>query len=327
MVSASALTIEMRTTMLLYILRRLAIAIPTLFLVSVMVFGLLKLLPGDPVIALAGEERDPAVIEYLRQKYSLDQPIYVQYGKWLGGVVQGDFGLSVRTRLPIGEMIVERLPVTIQLSVMAIIIAIAIGIPAGVIAALKRGTPVDYGVSILGLTGLSVPSFWLGIMLILVFAVRLGWLPSGGYVGFFQSPWENLRYTLMPSLVLGTAAAAIVMRHTRSSMLLVLKQDYVRTARAKGLKERIVVVRHVLRNGLIPVVTVSTLHFGELLSGAVLTEQVFGIPGFGKMVVDGVFGRDYAVVQAVVLCSAAMFLFMNLVADVAYVILSPRLRG
>lgn len=313
--------------MLSYVLRRLAIAIPTLLLVSIMVFSLLKFLPGDPAIALAGEERDPAVIEYLRQKYSLDQPLYVQYGKWLAGIVQGDFGLSIRTRLPIGEMIAQKLPVTIQLSVMAMILATLIGIPAGIIAALKRGTAADYGVSIIGLAGLSVPSFWLGIMLILLFAVTLGWFPSGGYVAFFDSPLDNLRHTLLPSLVLGTAAAAIVMRHTRSAMLQVLKQDYVRTARAKGLKERIVVVRHVLRNSLVPVVTMSTLHLGELLSGAVLTEQVFGIPGFGKMIVDGVFSRDYAVVQAVVLCSAALFLLMNLLADIAYVILSPRLRG
>lgn len=313
--------------MLSYVLRRLAIAIPTLLLVSIMVFSLLKFLPGDPAIALAGEERDPAVIEYLRQKYSLDQPLYVQYGKWLAGIVQGDFGLSIRTRLPIGEMIAQKLPVTIQLSVMAMILATLIGIPAGIIAALKRGTAADYGVSIIGLAGLSVPSFWLGIMLILLFAVTLGWFPSGGYVAFIDSPLDNLRHTLLPSLVLGTAAAAIVMRHTRSAMLQVLKQDYVRTARAKGLKERIVVVRHVLRNSLVPVVTMSTLHLGELLSGAVLTEQVFGIPGFGKMIVDGVFSRDYAVVQAVVLCSAALFLLMNLLADIAYVILSPRLRG
>jgi len=313
--------------MLSYVLRRLAIAIPTLFLVSILVFSLLKLLPGDPAIALAGEERDPTVIEFLRQKYSLDQPLYVQYGKWLAGIAQGDFGQSIRTRLPIGEMIAQKLPVTIQLSVMAMALAALIGIPAGIIAALKRGTAADYGVSIIGLAGLSVPSFWLGIMLILLFAVTLGWFPSGGYVAFFDSPIDNLRHTLLPSLVLGTAAAAIVMRHTRSAMLQVMKQDYVRTARAKGLKERIVVVRHVLRNSLIPVVTMSTLHLGELLSGAVLTEQVFGIPGFGKMIVDGVFSRDYAVVQAVVLCSAALFLLMNLLADIAYVILSPRLRG
>ncbi|MBP2551133.1 peptide/nickel transport system permease protein [Neorhizobium galegae] len=313
--------------MLSYVLRRLAIAIPTLLLVSILVFSLLKFLPGDPAMALAGEERDPAVIEFLRQKYSLDQPLYIQYGKWLAGIVQGDFGLSIRTRLPIGEMIAQKLPVTIQLSVMAMFLATLIGIPAGIIAALKRGTVADYGVSMIGLTGLSVPSFWLGIMLILLFAVTLGWFPSGGYVAFFDSPLDNLRHTLLPSLVLGTAAAAIVMRHTRSAMLQVMKQDYVRTARAKGLKERIVVVRHVLRNSLVPVVTMSTLHLGELLSGAVLTEQVFGIPGFGKMIVDGVFSRDYAVVQAVVLCSAALFLLMNLLADIAYVILSPRLRG
>ncbi len=313
--------------MLSYVLRRLAVAIPTLFLVSILVFSLLKFLPGDPAIALAGEERDPAVIEFLRQKYSLDQPLYIQYGKWLAGIAQGDFGLSIRTRLPIGEMIAQKLPVTIQLSVMAMILATLIGIPAGIIAALKRGTAADYGVSIVGLAGLSVPSFWLGIMLILLFAVTLGWFPSGGYVAFFDSPIDNLHHTFLPSLVLGTAAAAIVMRHTRSAMLQVMKQDYVRTARAKGLKERTVVVRHVLRNSLVPVVTMSTLHLGELLSGAVLTEQVFGIPGFGKMIVDGVFSRDYAVVQAVVLCSAALFLLMNLFADIAYVILSPRLRG
>lgn len=313
--------------MLSYVLRRLAVAIPTLFLVSILVFSLLKFLPGDPAIALAGEERDPAVIEFLRQKYSLDEPLYIQYGKWLAGIAQGDFGLSIRTRLPIGEMIAQKLPVTIQLSVMAMILATLIGVPAGIIAALKRGTAADYGVSIVGLAGLSVPSFWLGIMLILLFAVTLGWFPSGGYVAFFDSPIDNLRHTFLPSLVLGTAAAAIVMRHTRSAMLQVMKQDYVRTARAKGLKERTVVVRHVLRNSLVPVVTMSTLHLGELLSGAVLTEQVFGIPGFGKMIVDGVFSRDYAVVQAVVLCSAALFLLMNLFADIAYVILSPRLRG
>jgi peptide/nickel transport system permease protein len=224
-------------------------------------------------------------------------------------------------------MIVQKLPVTLQLSLQAMLIALLIGIPAGVFAAIRRGTPVDYIVSLIGLGGLSIPSFWLGIMLILLFAVSLGWLPSGGYVGFFESPFDNLRYTLLPSIVLGTAAAAIVMRHTRSSMIAVLKQDYVRTARAKGLRERIVVTRHALRNGLIPVVTTSTLHLGELLSGAVLTEQVFGIPGFGKMIVDGVFSRDYAVVQAVVMCSAVIFLLLSLIADLAYVVLSPRLRS
>lgn len=313
--------------MLKFILRRLLAAIPTLLILSVFVFLLLKLLPGDPALALAGEERDPAVIENIRARYGLDQPLPVQYVTWLGGILQGDFGTSIRTKLPIGEMLAQRLPVTLQLSLQAMLIAVLIGIPAGVYAAIRRGTFTDVAVTAVGLAGLSVPAFWLGIMLIMTFAVSLGWLPSGGFVGFADSPIENLRHTILPSLVLGTAAAAIIMRHTRNSMLSVLKQDYVRTARAKGLKERIVIVRHALRNGLIPVVTTGTLHLGELLSGAVLTEQVFGIPGFGKMIVDGVFSRDYAVVQAVVLCSAVIFLLLSLLADILYVKLSPRLQA
>jgi peptide/nickel transport system permease protein len=310
-----------------FLIRRIAVAIPTLLLVSMLVFSLQQMLPGDAAVALSGEEHDPKVIQYLREKYHLDQPVPVQYGYWLNGILHGDFGRSIRTGLPIGEMIRQKLPVTIELSFLAIVIAIVIGIPAGVIAALKRGSVLDYGVSAVGLAGLSIPSFWFGIMLILLFAVRLGWFPAGGYVGFFDDPLQNLRHLLLPSIVLGTAGAAIVMRHTRSSMLQTLKQDYIRTARAKGLRERIVVVRHGLRNGLIPVLTTISLYFGELLSGAVLTEQVFGIPGFGKMIVDGVFSRDYAVVQAVVLCAAAMFLLMSLLSDIGYALLSPRLRG
>lgn len=313
--------------MLKFILRRLLSALPTLLILSVFVFLLLKLLPGDPALALAGEERDPVVIESIRAKYGLDQPLPLQYLTWLGGILQGDFGTSIRTRLPIGEMLVQRLPVTLQLSLQAMLIAILIGIPAGVYAAIRRGSFVDVAVTTVGLAGLSVPAFWLGIMLIMVFAVSLGWLPSGGFVFFTEAPLDNLRHTLLPSIVLGTAAAAIIMRHTRNSMLSVLKQDYVRTARAKGLKEHVVIIRHALRNGLVPVVTTGTLHLGELLSGAVLTEQVFGIPGFGKMIVDGVFSRDYAVVQAVILCSAVIFLLLSLIADILYVKLSPRLQA
>lgn len=314
-------------TLLNFILRRLLAAIPTLLILSIFVFLLLKLLPGDPAIALAGEDQDPAVIESIRVRYGLDQPLPVQYATWLGNILQGDFGTSIRTKLPIGATLAERLPVTLQLSLQAMLLAVLIGVPAGVYAAIRRGSIADVAVTTLGLAGLSVPSFWLGIMLILGFAVSLGWLPSGGYVSFAQDPLGNLRTTLLPSLVLGTAAAAIIMRHTRNSMIAVLTQDYVRTARAKGLRERIVVVRHALRNGLIPVVTTGTLHLGELLSGAILTEQVFGIPGFGKMIVDGVFSRDYAVVQAVILCSAAIFLLLSLVADILYVKLSPRLQA
>lgn len=313
--------------MIRFLAGRLAVAIPTLLLVSMLVFGLQKLLPGDPALALAGEERNPDVIAYLRAKYQFDQPIPVQYARWLGAFVQGDLGTSVRTRLPIGAMIAEKLPVTIELATLSMLFAIIIGVPAGVLAALRRGSIWDHLVSVFGLAGLSIPSFWLGIMLILFFSVTLGWLPSGGYIPFFSDPVGNLRTMAMPSFVLGAAAAAIIMRHTRSSMLTVLRQDFVRTARAKGLLERIVVLRHALRNGLIPVVTMSALQFGQLLSGAVLTEQVFGIPGFGKMIVDGVFSRDYAVVQAVVMCAAAFFLLMSLIADLAYVLLNPRMRA
>jgi len=309
-----------------FLLRRLGVALPTLLLVSMMVFGLQKLLPGDPALALAGEERNPEVIEYLREKYRFNDPVPVQYAAWFSGLVRGDFGTSVRTRLPIGTMLAEKLPVTIELAILSMLIALLIGLPVGVLAALRRGSALDYGTSLFGLAGLSIPNFWLGIMLILLFSVNLGWLPAGGYVPLSESIWGNLRGMLMPALVLGTGTAAIIMRHTRSAMIGAMKQDYVRTARAKGVRERLIVLKHALPNALTPVVTLGTLQFGELLAGAVLTEQVFSIPGFGKMIVDGVFSRDYAVVQAVVLCTAAVFLLMSLLADIAYVLLNPRLR-
>jgi peptide/nickel transport system permease protein len=309
------------------LLRRLGVALPTLLLVSMMVFGLQKLLPGDPALALAGEERNPEVVEYLRQKYRFNDPVPVQYAAWLNSLAHGDFGTSVRTRLPIGAMLAEKLPVTFELATLSMLVALLLGLPIGIFAALRRGSLIDYGASLFGLAGLSIPHFWLGIMLILLFSVRLGWLPAGGFVPPSQSVVGNLLSMLMPALVLGTGTAAILMRHVRSSMIQAMKQDYVRTARAKGVRERVIVLRHALPNALIPVVTLGTLQFGELLAGAVLTEQVFSIPGFGKMIVDGVFSRDYAVVQAVVLCTAAVFLLMSLIADIAYVALNPRLRA
>jgi peptide/nickel transport system permease protein len=312
------------TTMLL---RRLGVALPTLLLVSMLVFGLQKLLPGDPALALAGEERNPEVVEYLRQKYRFNDPVPVQYAAWLGSLAHGDFGTSVRTRLPIGTMLVEKLPVTFELAVLSMLVALALGLPIGIFAALRRGSVFDYGASLFGLAGLSIPHFWLGIMLILLFSVKLGWLPAGGFVPPFESVLGNLRAMLMPALVLGAGTAAILMRHVRSSMIEAMRQDYVRTARAKGVRKRVIVLRHALPNALIPVVTLGTLQFGELLAGAVLTEQVFSIPGFGKMIVDGVFSRDYAVVQAVVLVTSAVYLLMSLIADLAYVALNPRLRS
>lgn len=312
--------------MLRYIGKRLLIAIPTLILISMFVFALQKLLPGDPALIMAGDQRDPAAISYYRLKYHLLDPIPVQYFYWVGDMLHGDFGISLRTNQPVLTLIGQKLPVTIQLAVMSMILALVIGIPAGILSAVKKGTLVDYAANVIALFGLSIPNFWLGIMMILLISVKLGWLPASGYVSPFEDPVQSFRTMIMPSIVLGAMIASAFSRHTRSAMLTVLKTDYVRTARAKGLKEHTVVIRHAFRNALIPVVTVGALIFGELLAGAVLTEQVFTIPGFGKLIVDAVFNRDYAVVQGVVLCTGALFILMNLVADVGYLALNPRMR-
>ena len=310
-----------------YIGKRLLVAIPTLLIISIFVFSLQKLLPGDPILAMAGEERDPAVIEFLREKYRLNDPVVMQYFYWLDGVLTGDFGISLRTNQPVLELILEKLPVTIQLATMAMFFAMIIGIPIGIIAAVKKNTFVDYLANILALSGLSIPNFWLGIMLILLISVQLGWLPASGYESIFVDPVRSLQTMIMPAFVLGNALAATLMRHTRSAMVGVMSADYIRTARAKGLSPKEVILSHSFRNALLPVVTLSALLFGELLAGAVLTEQIFTIPGFGKLIVDAVFNRDYAVVQGVVLCTAVGFILMNLIADVLYVILNPRLRA
>ncbi|MBX9907251.1 MAG: ABC transporter permease [Beijerinckiaceae bacterium] len=313
--------------MLTLIARRILVAIPTLFLVALMVFALQRALPGDPFLVIAGEERDPEVIARLRAIYRLDDPIFVQFFAWLGQVLQGDFGRSLRTGEPVLGLIAQKLPVTLQLAVASILVAIAIGIPAGILAARNKGTAVDYSASALALSGLSIPNFWLGIMLILVVSVELRWLPASGYESIFVDPRAAIERLIMPAFVLGGGLAAFIMRHTRSAMLEVLRSDYVRTARAKGLDENTVVNRHALRNALVPIITLSTLLFGELLAGAVLTEQVFTIPGFGKLIVDAVFNRDYGVVQGVVLCTAIGFILMNLLADILYVLVNPRLRS
>jgi peptide/nickel transport system permease protein len=312
--------------MLTYVVRRVATIVPTLVFVSILIFGLQQLLPGDPAMVLAGEERDPAVIAHLRETLHLDKPLPVRYFYWLRGVVHGDLGESLRMQQPVRALIAEKLPVTLELACIAIVIALAIGIPAGVVSAVRRGTAWDYGANIVALWGLSTPNFWLGIMLILLFSVTLGWLPASGYVSPFENWRANLASMLMPAFVLGNAIAAVLMRHTRSAMLQVLSSDYVRTARAKGVRERDVVLKHALRNALIPIITLGALEFGTLLSGAVLTEQVFTIPGFGKLIVDAVFNRDYAVVQGVVLFTATAYIVLNLVADVAYAVVNPRIR-
>ncbi|ODT17604.1 MAG: peptide ABC transporter [Hyphomicrobium sp. SCN 65-11] len=308
------------------ILRRLLVAIPTIFLVMVFVFILQRMLPGDPLLVMAGEERDPAVLEELRKLYGFDRSVPVQFLYWLREIASGNFGASLRTGAPVTELIGQTLPVTIQLAVASLIIALLIGIPTGVLAAVKKGTWLDYVANAISLSGLSIPNFWLGIILILFVSVNLRWLPASGFVSVFDDPAEAFRTTIMPAFVLGSGLAATLMRHTRSAMLEVLRLDYVRTARAKGLLEPAVVLKHALRNALVPIVTLSTLLFGQLLAGAVLTEQVFTIPGFGKLIVDAVFNRDYGVVQGVVLCTAIAFILMNLIADVLYIVINPRLR-
>ncbi|MCC7284031.1 MAG: ABC transporter permease [Acetobacteraceae bacterium] len=313
--------------MMRFLLTRAGQVIPTLLLVSVMIFALQQLMPGDPALVLAGEERgDPAVLAQIRAELWLDRPIVLQYLHWIGNVLVGDLGFSWRIRAPVATLILEKLPVTIQLGSMAFVIALVIGIPTGILSAVKRDSWIDWLANAIGLWGLSTPNFWLGIMLILLVSVHWGLLPPSGYVPPSEDVWQSLATTIMPAFVLGSSIAAVFMRHTRSAMLQAMGQDYVRTARAKGLSERVVVARHALRNALLPVVTLGALEFGQLLSGAVLTEQIFSIPGFGKLIVDAVFNRDYPVVQGVVLVTATIYTGLNLLADVLYVLINPRLR-
>ncbi len=309
-----------------YLVRRLASLVPTLVLVSMLIFGLQQLLPGDPAKILAGEDQDPQVVAYLRTKLHLDEPLPMRYAYWMGGVVRGDLGESTRNQEPVLKLIAQKLPVTVELALLAMTIALLIGIPAGIVSAVGRGGVWDYLANVFALWGLSTPNFWLGILLIMLFSVQLGWLPASGYVSPFEDLAANLKAMIMPAFVLGNAIAAVLMRHTRSAMLQVLSADYVRTARAKGLNERTVVIKHALRNALTPIITLGALELGTLLSGAVLTEQVFTIPGFGKLIVDSVFNRDYLVVQGVVLVTASAYMTLNLLADLAYFLVNPRLR-
>jgi peptide/nickel transport system permease protein len=313
--------------MLTFLAKRLLQLIPTLFFVSVLIFSLQQLLPGDPALIMAGEDRDPAVIEQIRKQYRLDQPIPVQYAYWVKGVLSGDLGESMRNKQKVLDLVLQKLPVTMQLASMAIVIALTIGVGAGIVSAVYKDTPLDYAANVFALWGLSTPNFWLGIMLIFLFSVQLGWLPPSGYVPLTEDWRQSLATTIMPAFVLGNAIAAVLMRHTRSAMLQAMNSDYVRTARAKGLLERSVILKHAMRNALTPVITLGALEFGTLLSGAVLTEQIFTIPGFGKLIIDAVFNRDYAVVQGVVLVTATTYITLNLIADVLYIMVNPRLRA
>ena len=312
--------------MIEFIVRRVFVSVITLLLISLIVFTGVRLIPGDPARVLAGTDADAAGLEEIREKYGLNDPVALQYLRWLGLGLTGDFGESIRTRQSVLGMVANKLPITIELAVLSVLVALAIAIPAGVIAAVRRNTVWDILASGVSLAGVSVPNFWLGIMLILLVSVRLGWLPASGYVSPVEDLLGNLLRMLMPALVLGTGLAAVLMRQTRNSMIEVLSADYVRTARAKGLAQPVVVIRHALRNGLIPVVTILGLQMGALMGGAVVTEQIFVIPGFGRLIVEAVFTRDYPVVQGVVLITASSYVLINLLVDVSYSLLNPRIR-
>lgn len=309
-----------------FLVRRVFISIITLFVISLVVFAGVRMIPGDPARVMAGTDADEAGLEEIREKYGLKDPVPVQYLRWVGLALGGDLGESIRTRQSVAWTVATKLPITIELAGFAILIAVAIAIPAGVLAAVRRNTVWDLLASGASLCGVSVPNFWLGIMLILLLSVRLGWLPASGFVPFWEDPLGNLQRMIMPAFVLGTALAAVLMRQTRNSMIEVLSADYIRTARAKGLAGRAVVFRHAIRNGLIPVVTILGLQMGALMGGAVVTEQIFVVPGFGRLVVEAVFTRDYPLVQGVVLITASAYVLVNLLVDVSYSFLNPRIR-
>lgn len=301
-----------------YILRRLLLTVPVVLGVSIIVFGIIRLLPGDPARALAGVQATPEYIEQVRERYGLNDPLYVQYGRFMGGLVTGDLGVSTFSRRPVTTEIGERFPRTLILASISLLIATVVGVSAGIVSATRRNSIFDNASMLVALVGVAAPVFWMALMLQLLFSVQLGWLPATGM--------GSVRHMVLPSITLGMASAALMARITRSSMLDVLRQDFITTARAKGLAERVVVYKHALKNALIPVVTVLGLQFGILLGGAVLTETVFAWPGVGRLLVDAILRRDYPVVQGTVMLLALLFVVINLVVDVIYAYLDPRIH-
>jgi len=309
-----------------FLARRLLQMIPVLFFVSVIIFVLINLVPGDAARLFLGEEAPPDALAALRRELGLDRPLYVQYLHWVGGMLHGDFGHSFKDNRQVLVTVLQKVPVTAELAAAALLIAWAIAIPAGVLAAWRRRTAVDYLASAGALTGLSIPNFWLGIMLIYLFAVHLHWLPASGFVPPTEDLGRNLKSIIMPAFVLGVVLAAFVMRQLRSSMLEVLSADYVRTANAKGLGGRVVLVRHALRNAVIPVITVMGIQLGTLLGGAVITETIFALPGLGRLAVESIYGRDYPMLEGVVIFSALAILCINLTVDIVYSLIDPRIK-
>ena len=312
--------------MLQYLLRRLLAVIPVLFGISLIVFLLVHLVPGDVVSILLGPTTSPQTAEALRRLFGLDEPLHVQYVHWLGGVLRGDLGVSLRTGQPVLTSILDRFSVTLELTGLAMLVALLIGIPAGVIGAVKQYSRLDYLVTVFALAGLSVPNFLLATLLILILSLSIRVLPPSGYVPFAQDPLQNLRLMIMPAAALGLGAASYITRMTRSSVLETLRQDYVRTAYAKGLPGWAVIVRHALHNALIPIVTVVGIQLGYLLGGAVIVEAIFAVPGVGRLALDSINWRDYPVVQGTVLLITMVFVFINLAVDLLYAYIDPRIR-
>ncbi len=309
-----------------FIVRRLLLAIPTILLVTVMVFSLMHILPGDPATVILGQEATPEAVAALREQLGLNRPIAVQYVSWLGGVLQGNLGRSLVDRSPVSELIRQRLPVTLELTLGTFLIAILIAVPAGILSAARRGSWMDYSSTMLALGGMSIPHFWLGMMFIVLFAVKLHWLPASGFVPFTEDPFANVRAMIMPMVATGLRESAVLTRMVHSSLLEVMHADYIRTAYSKGLQERTVVLRHALKNALVPVVTSSGLIVAGLLGGLVITESIFSIPGFGKLIVESIFNRDFVTVQGAILVSALMVVGVNLAVDILYTLVDPRIK-
>lgn len=309
-----------------YIMKRILVAIPVLIGISIIAFFIIRLVPGDTVTAMLGVNYNQEQAEELREKYGLDKSLPVQYAKWIGNIFRGDMGRSFFTNEPVTKTIIERLPVTFQLMLMSLFYCIFIAIPLGTIAAIKRNSAADYGASFLGLLGVSIPNFWLGTVMILVLSLKLKLFPSGGFVPISESLSANLHHMFMPSIALGAAVGAVIMRMTRSSMLEVLGKDYIEMARAKGVTEKTLVIGHALKNALIPVVTVIGIQMGYLLGGSVVIEKIFSLPGVGQLALQAITNRDYALMQGTILLVASGFVIINLIVDIIYAVIDPRIR-
>ena len=309
-----------------FIIRRFLILIPTFLGITLVVFAAMKLIPGDPIIALLQDSYTEELAAELRVQLGLDRPLPVQYAIWLRDLFSGNWGTSIISRQPVLDEILQRLPITIELLILALFFALVISIPIGIVSAVKRNTMIDYGAMTFAMLGISLPEFFLGALLLIFFSLGLQWLPATGYVPFFEYPVDNLRHMVLPALTLGMTRAALIARLMRNSMLEVIRQDYIDTARAKGLSEFIVINKHALKNALIPTVTVVGLQIGYLIGGAIIVESLFAIPGIGSFGIDGILQRDYPMVQAFSVVAASGFIFTNFVVDVVYTFLDPRIR-